>query len=84
LARLDELAAFAENRVSTLYPGHGSDSGIVADRADARHLDDFADAVKGGDVTAAEHQMLARYPDYRVRQFLIVFSLPAHLPTLIR
>ena len=68
LARLDELAAFAENRVSALYPGHGSDSGLSPIAQTRAHLYDFADAVKAGGATVAEQQMLAKYPDYRVRQ----------------
>ena len=68
LARLDELAAFAENRVSALYPGRGSDSGLSLIAQTRAYLYDFADAVKARGATVAERQMLAKYPDCRVRQ----------------
>lgn len=45
------------------------------------YLHDFADAVKSGDAKTAEQRILAKYPDYHVRQVLTVFSIPAFFPS---
>jgi hypothetical protein len=45
------------------------------------YLDDFANAVKSGDAKSAEQQILAKYPEHHVRQFLTLFSLPAYFPS---
>jgi len=80
MARLDELEQYAAGRLSTLYPGHGA-PGDVQLVADTRaYLRDFAEAVQSGNASAAEQKMLARYPTYRVKQFLTMFSLPAFFP----
>jgi hypothetical protein len=44
------------------------------------YLSDFAEAVGCGDARLAEQKILAKYPDYRVRQFLTAFSIPAYFP----
>jgi glyoxylase-like metal-dependent hydrolase (beta-lactamase superfamily II) len=81
LARLDELEAFAEGRVSTFYPGHGEAAGPTLIAQTRAYLHDFADAVESGDATVAEQQILAKYPEYHVRQFLTAFSIPAYFPS---
>jgi glyoxylase-like metal-dependent hydrolase (beta-lactamase superfamily II) len=79
LERLDELQAFTEGRVSTLYPGHGAVGDVNTLIAKTRaYLHDFAEAIESGDVKSAERQLLAQYPDHHIRQFLTVFSLPAY------
>jgi hypothetical protein len=45
------------------------------------YLHDFADAVKGGDAKTAEQRILAKFPDYHVRQLMTVFSIPAFFPS---
>jgi glyoxylase-like metal-dependent hydrolase (beta-lactamase superfamily II) len=80
LARLDELEAFARNRVSTIYPGHGAPADLSIISQTRAYLHDFANAVKSGDAKTAERQILAKYPDHHVRQFLTMFSLPAYFP----
>lgn len=80
--RLGELETFAKDRVSTIHPGHGTagDLGLIAQTR--TYLNDFAEAVKAGDGTAAEQQILAKYPEYHVRQFLTAFSIPAFFPAV--
>jgi len=46
----------------------------------AHHLHDFVAAIKSGDAKTAEQRMLAKYPQYQVKQFLSVFSIPAYFP----
>jgi glyoxylase-like metal-dependent hydrolase (beta-lactamase superfamily II) len=81
LARLDELQAFAAERISTIHPGHGAagDLALIARTRD--YLRDFAAAVECGDAQAAEQQMLEKYPEYHARQFLTAFSIPAYFPS---
>ncbi len=80
LERLEEVVAFAQNRVTTIYPGHGSagDLGLVAQTR--AYLNDFAQAVQGRDANAAEQLLLTKYPQYHAKQFLTVFSIPAYFP----
>jgi glyoxylase-like metal-dependent hydrolase (beta-lactamase superfamily II) len=80
LARLDELEAFAKDRVSTIYPGHGADGDLTLIAQTRSYLHDFADAVKSGDAKTAEQRILDKHPGYHVRQFLTVFSIPAFFP----
>jgi glyoxylase-like metal-dependent hydrolase (beta-lactamase superfamily II) len=80
LRRLEEFEVYAQGHVSTIYPGHGSagDLGLIAQTRE--YLQDFAEAIKGADAKAAEQQILAKYPEYHVKQFLTVFSIPAFFP----
>lgn len=80
LARLDELEAFAQDRVTTIYPGHGKAAGLELIEQTRAYLHDFADAVRTEDRKAAEERMLERYPQYHVKQFLSAFSIPAYFP----
>jgi glyoxylase-like metal-dependent hydrolase (beta-lactamase superfamily II) len=80
LARLDELEAFTKGRVSTIYPGHGAPADLTIISRNRAYLHDFADAVKSGDAKTAEQQILAKYPEHHVRQFLTMFSLPVYFP----
>lgn len=80
LSRLDELELFAKARVATIYPGHGEAASLELIEQTRAYLHDFADAVKGGDAKKTEQLMLSKYPDYRVQQFLTVFSVPAYFP----
>lgn len=80
LTRLDELEAFAKNKISTIYPGHGSGAGLELIAQTRSYLRDFNEAVKSGDAKTAEQRMLAKYPEFRVRQFLSQFSIPAYFP----
>jgi glyoxylase-like metal-dependent hydrolase (beta-lactamase superfamily II) len=81
LTRLDEFEAFAEDDVTTIYPGHGAAAGLELIAQTRQYLRDFAAAVKSGDGATAQAQMLAKYPNHHVRQFLTVFSIPAYFPT---
>ncbi|HEY6308680.1 MAG TPA: MBL fold metallo-hydrolase [Candidatus Angelobacter sp.] len=81
LARLDELETFAKDRVATIHPGHGEAAGIELIGQTRVYLHDFANAIKSGDAKTAEQQMLAKYPEYHVRQFLTGFSIPAYFPS---
>jgi len=81
LARLDELEEFAKPRVSTIYPGHGAAGNLSLISQTRAYLRDFAGAVESGDAKLAEQQMLAKYPQYHVLQFLTLFSIPAYFPT---
>ena len=80
LDRLDELAAFAGDGVSTIYPGHGTAGGLDLIAQTRTYLNDFAQALQTGDANAVERRMLAKYPEYHVKQFLTVFSIPAFFP----
>jgi glyoxylase-like metal-dependent hydrolase (beta-lactamase superfamily II) len=80
LARLDELEAFAKDRVTTIYPGHGEAAGLELIGQTREYLHDFAEAVRTGDATAAEQHLLAKYPHHHVKQFLSAFSIPAFFP----
>jgi glyoxylase-like metal-dependent hydrolase (beta-lactamase superfamily II) len=80
LARLDELEAFARDRVTTIHPGHGAPARLELIAQTRDYLNDFASAVQTGDAGTAERQLLARYPNHHVTQFLTVFSLPAYFP----
>ena len=80
LMRLNELEMFANGRVATIHPGHGKAAGLELIGQTRAYLHDFADAIKTGDAKATEHDMLAKYPDYHVRQFLTAFSIPAYYP----
>jgi len=81
LARLDELEEFAKTRVSTIYPGHGAAGDLRLITQARAYLRDFAAAIEGGNGKLAEQQMLDKYPEYHVRQFLTVFSIPAYFPS---
>jgi glyoxylase-like metal-dependent hydrolase (beta-lactamase superfamily II) len=80
LARLDELEEFTRNKISTIYPGHGSAAGLELIAVTRSYLHEFAEAIKTGDAKTAEQRMLAKYPQYHVKQFLTVFSIPAYFP----
>jgi glyoxylase-like metal-dependent hydrolase (beta-lactamase superfamily II) len=80
LARLDELEAFAKDRVSTIYPGHGAGGDLTLIAQTRSYLHDFADAVRSGDAKTTEQRILDKYPDYHVKQFLTAFSIPAFFP----
>jgi glyoxylase-like metal-dependent hydrolase (beta-lactamase superfamily II) len=82
LARLDELEAFAKDRVDMIYPGHGAGGDLTLIAQTRSYLHEFANAVRGGSAQTAQQQMLARYPDYHVRQFLTVFSIPSFFPAV--
>ena len=81
LERLDELETLAKGRVSTIYPGHGEPSGLELIAQTRAYLHDFAEAVKSGDEKLAQERMLAKYPEYHVKQFLTAFSIPAYFPS---
>jgi glyoxylase-like metal-dependent hydrolase (beta-lactamase superfamily II) len=81
LARLDEVEAFARNRCSTIYPGHGKPAGMELIAQTRTYLHDFAIATRSGNAKTAEQLMLSMYPDYRVKQFLTAFSIPAYCPS---
>lgn len=80
LTRLNELETFAKDRVATIHPGHGKAAGLELIGQTRAYLRDFADATKSGDAKTAEQQIVAKYPDYQVRQFLTAFSIPAYFP----
>jgi glyoxylase-like metal-dependent hydrolase (beta-lactamase superfamily II) len=81
LARLDELEAYANNRVTTIHPGHGRAAGLELIGQTRAYLHDFADAVRRGNRKDVEEAMLRKYPHYLVKQFLTAFSIPAYFPT---
>ena len=81
LVRLEELETFARGRVETIHPGHGETAGLELIGQTRAYLHDFADAIKSGDARTCGQQMLAKYPEYRVRQFLTAFSIPAYFPS---
>ena len=78
LTRLDELENFARNQVSIIHPGHGKATGLELIAQTRAYLHDFADAVKSDNASIVEKQMLSKYPEYHVKQFLTVFSIPAY------
>lgn len=78
LQRLEELADFAGDRVSRIYPGHGSAAGLELISQTRAYLQDFTEALKTGDARAAVQRILAQYPSYHVKQFLTAFSIPAY------
>jgi glyoxylase-like metal-dependent hydrolase (beta-lactamase superfamily II) len=80
LERLDELDAFAINRVSTIHPGHGAAGDLELIRRTREYLNDFAAAVQSVDAKSAQQQILTKYSEYRVQQFLTAFSIPAFFP----
>lgn len=80
LARLEDVVAFAQNRVTKIYPGHGSAGDLGLVEQTRAYLSDFAEAVQSGDANAAEQQLLTKYPQYHAKQFLTVFSIPAYFP----
>ncbi len=80
LMRLDELVDLAKGRIDTFYPGHGKPGGVELIDQTRDYLRDFADIAKGADAKTAEQRMLAKYPEYHVKQFLTVFSIPAYFP----
>jgi glyoxylase-like metal-dependent hydrolase (beta-lactamase superfamily II) len=81
LARLDEFERFAAKaEIHTLYPGHGPAGGLSLIQGTREYLQAFATAVKTGNADRARDMLAARFPDYRVEQFLTMFSLPAYFP----
>ena len=80
LARLDELEAYANNRVTTIHPGHGKAAGPELIARTRAYLHDFADARRSGNAKIVEQTMLGKYPNYHVKQFLTAFSIPAYFP----
>jgi len=81
LARLDELETYANNRVTTIYPGHGKSAGLELIAQTRAYLHDFADAVRSGNAKNVEEAMLGKYPNYHVKQFLTAFSISAYFPS---
>jgi glyoxylase-like metal-dependent hydrolase (beta-lactamase superfamily II) len=82
LARLDEFERLAANTgIHTLYPGHGAAGGLSLVQGTREYLQAFATAVQTGTADSAREAITVRFPDYRVEQFLTVFSLPAYFPT---
>jgi glyoxylase-like metal-dependent hydrolase (beta-lactamase superfamily II) len=81
LMRLDELEAFAKDRVTTIHPGHGKAAGLELIGQTRAYLRDFAEAVKSGDAKTTEQRMLLKYSNYHVNQFLTAFSIPAYFPS---
>jgi len=78
LARLNELETFARDRILTIHPGHGPAGDLQLIEQTRRYLRDFAEATATDDAKTCEQQLLAKYPDYHVRQFLTAFSIPAY------
>ena len=76
--RLVEFEAYVNELGATIYPGHGAPGGLELVEQTRDYLRDFAEAVKLGSAAAAEQRMLERYPDYRVKSFLTMFSVPAY------
>ena len=64
LARLDELEAYTQNRVTTIYPGHGKSAGLELIAQTRAYLHDFAEALRSGNAKNVEQTMLGKYPDY--------------------
>lgn len=81
LERLEELEAFARGRVDVIHPGHGAAGGLELIAQTREYLHEFAEAVKKGDGREAEARMTEKYPNYRVKQFLTNFSIPAYFPS---
>jgi glyoxylase-like metal-dependent hydrolase (beta-lactamase superfamily II) len=81
LTRLDEFERFATQQgVLTLYPGHGPPGGLSLIDVTREYLHAFAAAVKTGTADGAREAITSRFPDYKVEQFLTMFSLPAYFP----
>ena len=81
LARLGELESFAKKHgVKMFHPGHGKAGGLELMDETRAYLLDFAEAIKSGDTKIAAQRILAKYPNYHVKQFLTAFSLPAYFP----
>ncbi|MEZ4399845.1 MAG: MBL fold metallo-hydrolase [Kofleriaceae bacterium] len=75
-ATLDQLASTWSPRHPTVYPGHGAptDTGVFA--ADRRYIDDIlAITAEAATDQAAIDQMIARYPGYANREFLLMMSV---------
>ena len=66
--------------VKTFHPGHGKAGGSELIEQTRAYLLDFAEAIKSGDAKIVEQRMLAKYPNYHVKQFLTAFSLRAYFP----
>ena len=82
LARLDELETYANNRVTTIHPGHRKAAGLELIGQTRTYLHDFADAVRSGNAKNVQEAMLRRYPNYQVKQFLTAFTIPAYFPSV--
>jgi glyoxylase-like metal-dependent hydrolase (beta-lactamase superfamily II) len=81
LTRLDEFEQFtAQHGVQTLYPGHGPAGGLSLIHGTREYLQAFATAVTTDNADSARDALTSRFPDYKVEQFLTVFSLPAYFP----
>jgi glyoxylase-like metal-dependent hydrolase (beta-lactamase superfamily II) len=81
LARLDEFERLAANTgIQTLHPGHGPAGGLSLIQGTREYLQAFASAVMSGNAESAREAITVRFPDYRVEQFLTLFSLPAYFP----
>ena len=81
LVRLDELETYANNRVTTIHPGHGRAAGLELIGQTRVYLQDFAEAVRSGNRKEVEEAMLRKYPHYHVKQFLTAFSIHAYFPS---
>jgi glyoxylase-like metal-dependent hydrolase (beta-lactamase superfamily II) len=85
LDRLNELERFAaQHGVQTLYPGHGPAGGLSLIQGTREYLEAFASALELGNADRARDALTSRFPDYRVAQFLTVFSLPAYFTSADR
>jgi len=82
LARLDEFEMYAKNRVNAIHPGHGKAAGLELIGQTRAYLHYFAEAVRSGNAKTIEQTMLAKYPNYHVKQFLTAFSIPAYAPSV--
>jgi hypothetical protein len=54
--------------------------GLCLIQGTREYLQAFATAVKTGSADSARDAVTVRFPDYRVEQFLTIFSLPAYFP----
>lgn len=81
LDRLDDLEKFCQDKVSTLYPGHGAPGEPRAIIAGTRsYLKEFMDAISLADAKAVEDRMLKNFPNHHAKQFLSMFTIPAYFP----
>ena len=79
-ARLDEFEQFTRSHVITIYPGHGEPGGVGLIEQTRAYLRDFKEALRSGQASKVEQQIMASYPGYRIPEFLTGFSIPAYFP----
>ena len=80
LVRLNELETFAKDRVVRSIQGTERPQ-VLNSLGSTRLHPRFRGRNKDGDAKTVEQQMLAKYPEYHVRQFLTVFSIPSYFPS---